>query len=75
MKHELHCDATERRLRKSGEKYTNKCISTTLKHEGRVSFCGEPFWMLLSVSYFTVKSHFMLWTTGEYFRTACFPQM
>jgi len=35
MKHELHGDAVERCLRKSGEKYNNKCISTTVKHGGR----------------------------------------
>jgi len=33
----LHDDAPEGCLRKSGEKYNNKCISTTVKHGGRVS--------------------------------------
>ena len=31
---ELHGDASERCLRKSAEKYNNKCISTTVKHGG-----------------------------------------
>jgi len=36
-------DAPERCLRKSAEKYNNKCISTTVKHGGRVSLSAEPF--------------------------------
>jgi len=43
MKHELHGNASERCLRKSGEKYNNKCISTTVKHGGRCVIVWEAF--------------------------------
>jgi len=31
-----------------------------------VSLCGKPFKLLVLMSYFTVKRHFMLWRSGEY---------
>ena len=46
-----------------------------LSMEEEVSWCGEPFQLLVLVSCFTVKSQLMLWNTGEYCRKACFPQL
>jgi len=40
-----HGDAPERRLLKCAEKYNNKRISATVKHEGRVLVCVESFQM------------------------------
>jgi len=47
MKKELHGEAAELCLRKSGEKYNNKCIFTTVKQEWHAMslfscWCGEP---------------------------------
>ena len=46
-----------------------------LSMEEEVSWCGQPFQLLVLVSCFTVKSQSMLWNTGEYCRKACFPQL
>ena len=35
-----------------------------LSMEEEVSWCGEPFQMLVLLSCFTVKSQLMLWNTG-----------
>ena len=35
-----------------------------LSMEEEVSWCEVPFQLLVLVSYFTVKSQFMLWNTG-----------
>jgi len=34
MKHQLHGDAPERCLQKTAEKYTENCISTSVKYGG-----------------------------------------
>ena len=46
-----------------------------LSMEEKVSWCGEPFQLLVLVSGFTVKSQLKLWNRGEYCRKACFPRL
>ena len=46
-----------------------------LSMEEEVSWCGEPFQLLVLVSCFTVTSQLMLWNTGAYCIKACFPQL
>ena len=46
-----------------------------LSIEEEVSWCGEPFQLLVLVSCFTVRSQLMLGNTGEYCRKAVFPQL
>jgi len=74
MKRELHGDirTPEWCLWKSAEKYNT--ISTTVKHGGR-GVIVEAFLAAGIGELFTVKSNFMLLSTGEYFRMACLPQM
>jgi len=43
--------------------------------EEDVSLCRESIYLLVCVSYFTVKSQLMHWSTGEYCRMACFPHL
>ena len=50
---QLHADASERCVQRSGEKYNSECISTTVKHGENVSGCEEPFQLLVLVSCFT----------------------
>ena len=40
-----------------------------------VSWCEEPFRLLVLVSCFTVKNQLMLWNKAEYCRKAGFPQL
>jgi len=63
------CDAPEKCLRKSAEKYNNKCMSSTVKQRGRDCGCVESLLAAALVSYSAVKSLLMLR------RMACSPQM
>ena len=75
MNQYFSCMLTSREVcLKSGEKYNNECISTTVKHGGK----GVMVWGAFSAAGTGELLHcekLMLWNTGEYCRKACFPQL
>jgi len=75
VKHGLHGDAPEWCLWwESGEKYNN---NMHLYHSEAWRKRCHCVGSLFSCRYWwaTVQSHLMLWSTGEYCRMACFPQL